>query len=243
MERRLSAIMAADVVGYSRLMGEDEDGTLIALKAHREELIDPTVSEHHGRIVKLMGDGALVEFPSVTEAVQCAIEVQKGMMTRNAGVPEDKRIQFRIGVNLGDIIVEGDDIYGDGVNVAARLETLAAPNGICISDVVHQSVEGKLGVSFEDLGEREVKNIAKPLHVFRIALERKLDTRDVIGPYKKNIRWRWVVGVGVFFAVLTIGGLVAWMVLESGQSASEAAGCTDHLGLPVPEEECPKNPE
>jgi adenylate cyclase len=130
VERRLAAILAADVVGYSRLMGEDETGTLAQLKAHRKDLIDPKIAEHHGRIVKLMGDGALVEFPSVVEAVQCAVEIQPAMAERNAAIPEDRRIEFRLGINVGDIIVEGDDIYGDGVNVAARLEGLAEPGGV-----------------------------------------------------------------------------------------------------------------
>ena len=129
MERRLAAIFAADVVGYSRLMGEDEAGTLTALKALRKELLAPKVVEHHGRIVKLMGDGALVEFPSVVDAVECAVAVQRGMAERNAGAPAERRIELRIGVNLGDVIVEGSDIYGDGVNVAARLQELAAPGG------------------------------------------------------------------------------------------------------------------
>ncbi len=130
VERRLTAILNSDVVGYSRLMAEDEAGTLARLKGHRTEFVDPTIAEYRGRIVKLMGDGALVEFPSVVDAVECAIAVQRGMAERNAGVPEDKCIAFRIGINLGDIIIEGDDIYGDGVNVAARLEGLAEPGGI-----------------------------------------------------------------------------------------------------------------
>ena len=242
MERRLSAIFAVDVVGYSRLMGEDEAGTLVALKAHREELIGPSVAEHSGRIVKLMGDGALIEFPSVIEAVNCAIEVQHGMTARNAGVPEERRIQFRIGVNLGDVIVEGDDIYGDGVNVAARLEALAAPNGICVSDVVHQSVDGKLGVDFEDQGEQKVKNIAKPLHVYSLILDRKLGTRDTTKSRERGLRWRWAMVIGAV-AILTAGGLVAWMTLDPGLLTSSAPGCTDHLGLPVPADECPKNQE
>ena len=125
VERRLTAILSADVVGYGRLMGEDEEGTLAALKAHRAEFIDPTITDYHGRVVKLMGDGALVEFPSVVEAVQCAVDVQRGLAERNASAPSNRRVDFRIGVNLGDIIVEGDDIYGDGVNVAARLQELA----------------------------------------------------------------------------------------------------------------------
>ena len=130
VERRLAAILAADVVGYSRLMGEDEPGTLARLQAHRRELIDPKIAAHHGRMVKLMGDGALVEFASVVDAVECAAEIQRGMALRNADLPEDRRIEFRVGINLGDVIVEGDDIYGDGVNVAARLEALAEPGGI-----------------------------------------------------------------------------------------------------------------
>ena len=168
VQRRLAAIMAADVVGYSRLMGSDETGTLAALKELRAELIDPTIAEFQGRIVKLMGDGALVEFASVVDAVECAVRIQRGIVTRNADIPESKRIAFRIGINLGDVIIEGDDIYGDGVNVAARLEGLAEPDGICISDLVHQSVAGKLELSFEDMGEQSVKNIAEPIRTYRI---------------------------------------------------------------------------
>jgi len=167
VQRRLAAIMAADVVGYSRLMGEDEAGTLSALKELRAALIDPSIAEHRGRIVKLMGDGALVEFASVVDAVECAVAVQRSVMDRNADIPESKRITFRIGVNLGDVIIDGDDIYGDGVNVAARLEGLAEPGGVCISDVVHQSVAGKLELAFKDLGEQQVKNIAEPVRVYQ----------------------------------------------------------------------------
>jgi adenylate cyclase len=163
MERRLTAILSADVVGYGRLMGADETGTLTSLKAHRKELIDPTIATHHGRIVKLMGDGALVEFPSVVEAVHCAVDVQKGVAERNGDVPRDRRIDFRIGVNLGDVIIEDDDIYGDGVNVAARLQGLAEPGGICVSGTAFDQVEGKLDCGYEFLGARHVKNIAKPV--------------------------------------------------------------------------------
>ncbi len=144
MERRLAAILVADVVGYSRLMGEDEAGTLAALKTHRKEVIDPKIAEHRGRVVKLMGDGALVEFPSIVEATQCAVEIQRAMASRNAVVPGERRIEFRIGINLGDVIVEGNDIYGDGVNVAARLERLAEPGGICISRPVHTQIKAKV---------------------------------------------------------------------------------------------------
>ncbi len=167
MERRLAAILVADVVGYSRLMGEDEVGTLDALRAHREALIEPKILEHKGRIVKLMGDGLLAEFASVVEAVQCSIEVQEGMIVRNADVPEDKRLILRVGVNVGDIIIEGDDIHGDGVNVAARLEGLANPGGVCISQSVLDQIEGKLEIAFEDTGEHIVKNIKRPVHVWR----------------------------------------------------------------------------
>ncbi len=171
VQRRLAAILAADVVGYSRLMGNDEAGTLAALKAHRKELIDPKIAEHHGRIVKLMGDGALVEFASVVDAVGCAIEIQRGMVERNSGVAEQRRIEFRIGINIGDIIVEGEDIYGDGVNVAAQLEGLAEPGGICVRRNVRNQVRDKLGIEFVDLGEVEVKNIARPVRVFRLTLD------------------------------------------------------------------------
>ena len=163
VERRLAAILAADVAGYSRLMGADEEGTLERLKAHRRELFDPKITEHRGRIVKTTGDGMLVEFPSVVDAVRCAVEVQRVMVDRNAEAPEDKRITFRIGVNLGDIIVDGDDIYGDGVNIAARLEALAEPGGICISRAVRNQIRDKLPYTFEDMGERSVKNIARPV--------------------------------------------------------------------------------
>jgi len=169
VERRLAAILSADVVGYSRLMGEDEAGTLERLKSLRRELVQPGITERKGRIVKLMGDGLLAEFPSVVEAVQCAADIQRSMIGREADLPNERRIKLRIGVNLGDIIVEGSDIYGDGVNVAARLEALADPGGICISGKVYEEVRNKLPTAFEDLGEQEVKNIAEPVRVYRLA--------------------------------------------------------------------------
>ncbi len=170
MERHLVAIVAVDAVGYSRLMGEDEAGTLNQLKALRADLLDPKIVEHRGRIVKLMGDGALVEFHSVVEAVQCAVEVQQAMAERNADVSEDRRIEFRLGINLGDVIVEGDDIYGDGVNVAARVEGLADPCGICVARNVYNQVKTKLDFAFEPMGEHRVKNIAEPVTVYRVDL-------------------------------------------------------------------------
>lgn len=169
--RRLAAILAADAVGYSRLMREDEEGTHERFKAHRRELLDPKIRAHHGRIVKYTGDGMLVEFPSVVEAVLCAVEVQRGMSHRNLDVADDERISFRIGINLGDVIAEPEDIYGDGVNIAARLEAIAEPDGICISQTVFEQVRDKLPYPFEDLGHLSVKNIARPLHAFALRAE------------------------------------------------------------------------
>src|SRR5437879_5993712 len=168
VERRLAAILAADVAGYSRLMGADEEGTHERLKAHLRELVQPKIKEHRGRTVKNTGDGMLVEFPSVVDAVRCAVEVQRVMAARNSEVPTERRIEFRIGINLGDVIVEDGDIFGDGVNVAARLEALAEPGGICISARVQEDAAGKLALVFEDMGEQELKNIARPLRVYRI---------------------------------------------------------------------------
>jgi len=159
MERRLTAILAADVVGYTRLMGADETGTLAALKTTRAEVIDGKIAEHQGRIFKLTGDGILAEFPSVVSAVACAAEVQRGMRKRNIDVPQDRRLEFRIGVNLGDVIIENDDIFGDGVNVAARLESIAAPGGITISHSVRDHVGNRLDLVLEDMGEQKLKNI------------------------------------------------------------------------------------
>jgi TolB-like protein/class 3 adenylate cyclase len=170
VERRLAAILAADVAGYSRLMGADEEGTLAALKALRRELADPKIKEHRGRIVKTSGDGLLLVFASVVDAVRCAVEVQREMAERNADVPPDRRIEFRMGINLGDIIKDGRDIYGDGVNVAARLEALAEPGGICVSRVVRDQVRDKLEFLFEDMGEQQVKNIARAVRVHRVLL-------------------------------------------------------------------------
>jgi class 3 adenylate cyclase len=168
VERRLAAILAADVAGYSLLMGQDEAGTLARLRDHRRELIDPKIAEHKGRIVKTTGDGILVEFPSVVEAVACAVTVQRRMAERNVSTTEDQRIVFRVGVNLGDIIVEGDDIHGDGVNVAARLEGIAEPGGICLSGTVHDHIGDRLDLTFDDLGDQSFKNITRPVRVYRV---------------------------------------------------------------------------
>ncbi len=177
MQRRLTTILATDVVGYSRLMAADEAGTLAALKTHRRELVAPKTDEYGGRTVKLMGDGTLMEFASVVDAVRFAVDVQRTMVVRNAAVPENRRIIYRMGINIGDIIVDGDDIYGDGVNVAARLEALSEPGGICVSRTVFNHVQGKVDTAFEDLGAREVKNIPKPVQVYRVLLEDIADAR------------------------------------------------------------------
>ena len=165
VERRLAAILAADVAGYSRLIEADEEGTLGRLKALRAALIDPKIAGHKGRIVKTTGDGLLVEFASVVDALRCAAEVQTALAERNAPLPQDRRIEFRVGINVGDIVVEDGDIFGDGVNVAARLEGLAEPGGICVSARVREDAAGKLDLAFEDMGEQALKNIARPVRV------------------------------------------------------------------------------
>src|SRR5215469_9277293 len=169
VERRLAAILAADVAGYSRLMGADEVGTLQALKVHRKELVDPAIAAHRGRIVKTTGDGLLVEFASVIDAVGCAIAIQRAMVRRNEAVAADRRIVFRIGINVGDIIIDREDIFGDGVNVAARLETLCEPGGLCISRSANDQIRDKLSLAFADLGEQTMKNIARAVGVFGLA--------------------------------------------------------------------------
>jgi TolB-like protein len=170
VERRLAAILAVDVAGYSRLMGADEEGTHERLKAHFAELVHPKVAEHRGRVVKNTGDGLLSEFPSVVDAVRCALEVQREMIARNAATPAGHRIEFRMGINVGDIIIEASDIFGDGVNIAARLEALAEPGGICLSAAAHEQVRDRLDLAFDDLGEQQVKNIARPVRTYRVAL-------------------------------------------------------------------------
>jgi TolB-like protein/Flp pilus assembly protein TadD len=180
--RRLTAILAADVTGYSRLMGADEEGTHERLRAHLQELIDPKIAEHRGRIVKSTGDGLLAEFASVVDAVRCAVEMQRGMAERNAGAPPEKRIEFRVGINLGDVIAEERDIFGDGVNVAARLQALAEPGGICVSRVVRDQVRDRLDYTFEDRGEQSVKNIARPVRVYAWHPEAIADPRATSAP-------------------------------------------------------------
>lgn len=175
MERRLAAILATDVVGYSRLIRADEEGTLERLKALRDEIIEPNIAKHHGRIVKLMGDGMLAEFGSVVDAVRNAVEVQQAVSVHQADLPEGQRIQFRVGVNLGDVVIEGDDIHGDGVNVAARLEGLADPGGVCVSAAVYDQVHHRTDLIFEDLGDQYLKNIDQPVRVWHWAASRAKD--------------------------------------------------------------------
>lgn len=169
VERRLTAILAADVAGYSRLIGADEEGTLAQLKAFRKTLLNPTIAKHRGRIVKTTGDGMLVEFASAIDAARCAVEVQRGMADENTEIPQAKRIELRIGIHLGDIIIDGNDIFGDGVNIAARLESIAVPGGISISRAVHDQVRDRIDVCFDDKGEVALKNIARPVQVFAIS--------------------------------------------------------------------------
>ncbi len=214
MERRLTTILSADVVGYGRLMGADEAGTLTALKALRRQLVKPKEVQYRGRTVKLMGDGALMEFASVVDAVAFAVEVQAAMAARNAEVPEDQRIVYRIGLNIGDIIVEGDDIYGDGVNVAARLEELCEPGGVAISRNVFDQVKGKLDLTFEPLGEKRVKNIAEPVTVYRVALDEKAAAlvtpvveAEVAVQRGPRPRWRRAGALAALLAVAAAAGL------------------------------------
>ena len=210
-ERRLAAILSADVVGYSRLMGEDEAGTLARLKSCRAEALDPNIAERRGRIVKTMGDGLLVEFASVVDAVNCAIAVQNAM-----AASDDQRMVFRIGVNLGDIVVENDNIFGDGVNVAARLQAIAEPGGICISGEAHGQVEGKVAASFVDLGERKLKNIAKPVRAFNV---RAGGARETSGALDQEIR----------FCTASDGVRLAYASVGSGPPLVKAANWLSHL--------------
>ena len=227
VERRLAAILAADVVGYSRLMGGDEIGTLRTLQAHRRELIDPKIAAHRGRIVKTTGDGVLVEFPSAVEAVACAISVQRGVALRNQGVAEDKRVIFRIGVNVGDIISEAGDIFGDGVNVAARLEGLCEPGGLCVSRTARDQVRDKLAVTFDDLGEQQVKNIARPVRAFGLTPEAiaevpELAPQEIIIRRARGRLWIILTFVTAAFAA---GGAAWWIVRGPPQAL--------HLAEPI----------
>jgi adenylate cyclase len=241
--RRLTAILAADVAGYSRLMGADEEGTHERLKGHLSELVNPKVKEHRGRIVKNTGDGFLAEFASVVDAVRSAVEIQRGMIDREPEVPEEKRIRLRIGVNLGDVIAEKDDIYGDGVNIAARLEALAAPGGVCISRVVRDQVRDRLDYKFEDLGEQAVKNITRPIRVFALRPEAiaAMPMPDAVPIREVPIsarRGRSTVPpiAATVATVLAIAGIAWWVWLAPRPTATapgvSAATATTSIGAP-----------
>ena len=223
--RRLAAILAADVAGYSRLMGADEEGTHERLKAHLRELVDPKIEEHHGRIVKNTGDGLLAEFASVVDAVRCAAEVQRAMADRNAETVEDKRITFRMGINLGDVIAEEDDIYGDGVNVAARLEALAEPGGICISRVVRDQIRDKLPYPFEDRGEQSVKNIVRSVRVFALRPEAvaELPATGVSALVPRRLGIVPVAIAAAGMMALAIAAVVWWVLPTTRLSQSRPA--------------------
>jgi class 3 adenylate cyclase len=218
--RRLAAILAADVAGYSRLMGADEEGTLERLKAVRRQLIDPKIAEHHGRIVKTTGDGLLAEFPSVVDAVRCAAEVQRGMLDREPDLPDEQRIRFRIGINLGDVIADGDDIFGDGVNVAARLEALTEPGGICVSGMVHDQIRDKLPYLFADRGEQSVKNIARPVRVYALRLGDRLASSEPIATPRHRATG---IAIGLAALVALIIAVGAWWLWPAAKPSATAA--------------------
>src|SRR5437016_3605165 len=180
--RKLAAILVADVVGYSRLAGADEDRILARLRSLRSDLIDPTIAVHHGRVVKRTGDGAIVEFRSVVDAVRCAIEIQNSMIERNAGLPEDRRIEFRVGIHVGDVVQEEDgDLMGDGINIAARLEGISAPGAICLSEDAYRQVKGRLEVAVTDLGPTQLKNIAEPVRTYSLQVGKPSQTKQLPG--------------------------------------------------------------
>jgi len=229
--RRLAAIFAADMVGYSRLMEADEDGTIARQKAHRKNLIDPKIAEHGGRIVKTTGDGLLVEFGSAVDAVLCAVEVQRAMAEREASVPQDRRIAYRIGINVGEIVIDGDDILGDGVNVAARLEALAEPGGIRISDAVFKNVKGKLDLGFADLGPQQVKNIAEPVSTYRILLDPADSGKFVRARRGSSAPRRLAAGTISAALVLAAAGLLIWQPWEVGTGPASR----ERTALPLPD--------
>jgi TolB-like protein/class 3 adenylate cyclase/rhodanese-related sulfurtransferase/Flp pilus assembly protein TadD len=231
-ERRLTTILAADVVGYSRLMAADEAGTLTSLKAIRRELIEPKTAEYRGRVVKLMGDGTLMEFGSVVDAVTFAVDVQQALAERNAKVPEDRRITYRMGINIGDVIVEGDDIYGDGVNVAARLEAMADPGRICVARNVYNQVKTKAEVGFEDLGEQKVKNIPEPVQVFRVLLPSPTAEPTAAPAPAAKRSLRWLVAAGGLAVLVAVAGVVLWQ--RPWQPREEPAS-VEAMAFPLPD--------
>ncbi len=235
MERRLAAIMYADVAGYSRLTGADEEGTHLSLRESLAEL-SQKIERHGGRICHFAGDAVLAEFGTVAGAVECGLDAQRQLADRNIGVPTDSQMRFRIGINLGDVIVDGDEIYGDGVNVAARLEALAEPGGICISGTVYQAIEGKFDLPVDDLREQWVKNIERPIHAYRIRSER-IESGDNLSRRGKSKSIRWAMTV-FLLGGLIVGAAAAVWLIDREQSQASDEQCLDHLGLPVPKNEC-----
>src|SRR5215510_1951747 len=233
MERKLTAILAADVQGYSRLMGADEEGTLHLLTAHRA-VIDALIQQHRGRIVGTAGDSVLAEFASVLDAVRCAVEIQHQLQTRNADLPVQRRMEFRIGVNLGDVMVEGEQIYGDGVNVAARLESLAEPGGICISGVVHDQVKGKLTLSYQDLGAQQVKNITEAVRVWRVVLDGQIPSRPTVGRFNGRNYWRGGVLSLTGLAIIIGAILIVQHLSFKPPRTSASIPAPEKPALPVP---------
>jgi adenylate cyclase len=236
MERRLAAILAADVVGYSRLMEKDEAGTFARVRAHRKELFEPEIAAHHGRVFKLTGDGLLAEFASVVDAVECAVALQRGMAERNAAAPGGHPIEIRLGVNLGDVIVEKEeagaiDMHGDGVNLAARLQQIPDPGGICVSQTVVDHVRNKVAVGFEFVGEQRVKNIAQPVQVFRVLTEPGTMETAASVSKKPSQSWRWPA-LAAAAVVALIGGGLAWQ--RPWEPKIEAAA-VERMALPLPD--------
>jgi len=236
LERHLAAIVAADVAGYSRLMGDDEKGTLLALRAHRKELIDPLIAAYKGDIVKTTGDGLLMTFPSVVEAVSCAVAVQGGMAKRNRDIPSERRIEFRVGVNIGDVIVENRDVFGDGVNIAARLEQIAPPGGICLSEDAYRQVRGKIEIAIADAGEQHLKNIANPVRVYRIE-PAAAAAADAPPPPAERTRQRPVrIVVGASLAVAIALAAIAWFGLlrDGPDNLQTAEPAKPEIGSTIP---------
>ena len=220
MERRLAAILSADVVGYSRLIRADEEGTLAAFKSLRSDFIEPKIAEHRGRIVKLMGDGILAEFGSAVEAVRAACEMQRHLGERNAGLPDSGRIELRMGINLGDVVIDGDDIHGDGVNVASRLEKLSEPGGLCISKKVYEEVRDRTDLAFKDLGNQSVKNIDRPVRVYRLRLGAVAKPSHAAG--RRGVGHPWAIGVGIAMAIALAIAILAVLPSDVPTTGSPA---------------------
>src|SRR5260370_18971579 len=237
MERKLTAILCADVFSYSRLMGDDEEATLRTLSSHRK-LIDSVIEPHRGRFVNSAGDSVLAEFASVVNAIQCAVEIQTTLKAENAPLSPDRRMEFRIGVNLGDVMVDGEQIYGDGVNVAARLESLADPGGICISGTVHEQVRDKLALSYEDAGEQEVKNIARPVRVVRLMLEGEAATRTTTKAKEPSLRKHWRGGVFSLAGLALIAAMIGFVQHLSLRPPTTTASIppAQHPALTLPDQ-------